>query len=59
MNSLIVAHVRPPNAYGITRAIEKDKEKKRKSRGVLCCPPVLVCNYSFPFSFSSNTQAVE
>jgi hypothetical protein len=29
MNSLIVAHVRPRNAYGITRAIEKDKEKKK------------------------------
>jgi len=35
MNSLIVAHVRPPNAYGITRAIEKDKEKKKQRRSML------------------------
>jgi len=28
MNRLIVAHICPPNAYGITRAIENDKEEK-------------------------------
>ncbi len=30
MNRLIVAHICPPNAYGITRAIENDKEEKEE-----------------------------
>jgi hypothetical protein len=28
MNKLIVAHIRPPSAYEITRAIENDKKKE-------------------------------
>jgi len=32
MNRLIVAHICPRNAYGITRAIENDKEKKKKKK---------------------------
>jgi hypothetical protein len=31
MNRLIVAHICPPNAYGITRAIENDKEKREEA----------------------------
>jgi hypothetical protein len=63
MNKLIVAHIRPPNAYEITRTIVDDKEeevekkgtrKRRRrgtSRGVRCCSVISVQIFISHFLF--------